>query len=68
MAADRQHNVVTIAADSLRLRAVIATRLHRPFVRFRDRAYTYGEFDMQTDEVAGGMSELLQHCLPADSA
>jgi long-chain acyl-CoA synthetase len=30
----------------------------RPFVRFRDRALTYGEFDARTDELAGGLAEL----------
>jgi long-chain acyl-CoA synthetase len=30
----------------------------RPFVRFRDRALTYGEFDSRTDALAAGMAEL----------
>jgi long-chain acyl-CoA synthetase len=28
------------------------------FVRFKDRTYTYGEFDARTDELAAGMAEL----------
>jgi len=30
----------------------------QPFVRFKDRSYTYGEFDARTDELAAGMAEL----------
>ncbi|HEX6391203.1 MAG TPA: long-chain fatty acid--CoA ligase [Solirubrobacteraceae bacterium] len=30
----------------------------RTFVRFKDRALTYGEFDARTDELAGGFAEL----------
>ena len=42
--------------DLLRVRA--KAEPDRPFVRFRDRAYTYGEFDARSDELAGGMAEL----------
>jgi long-chain acyl-CoA synthetase len=30
----------------------------RPFVRFKQRAVTYGEFDARTDALAGGLAEL----------
>jgi long-chain acyl-CoA synthetase len=42
--------------DLLRVRA--NAEPDRPFVRFRDRSYTYGEFDARSDELAGGMAEL----------
>ncbi len=42
--------------DLLRVRA--KAEPDRPFVRFKDRAFTYGEFDARTDELAGGMAEL----------
>ena len=42
--------------DLLRIRA--KAEPDRPFVRFRDRAFTYGEFDARTDDLAGGMAEL----------
>jgi long-chain acyl-CoA synthetase len=42
--------------DLLRVRA--QAEPDRPFVRFKDRAYTYGEFDARTDDLAGGMAEL----------
>jgi long-chain acyl-CoA synthetase len=42
--------------DLLRVRA--KAEPDQPFVRFKDRAYTYGEFDAWTDELAGGMAEL----------
>jgi long-chain acyl-CoA synthetase len=40
------------------LRARARAEPDRPFVRFRDRAYTYGEFDARTDALAGGVAEL----------
>jgi long-chain acyl-CoA synthetase len=30
----------------------------QPFMRFKDRSYTYGAFDARTDELAAGMAEL----------
>jgi long-chain acyl-CoA synthetase len=30
----------------------------QPFVRFKDRSLTYGEFDARTDELAAGLAEL----------
>ena len=37
-----------------------AAREHpdRPFVRFRERGLTYGEFDARTDDLASGLAEL----------
>jgi len=42
--------------DLLRMRARLGP--DRPFVRFKERAFTYGEFDYRTDELAAGMAEL----------
>jgi acyl-CoA synthetase (AMP-forming)/AMP-acid ligase II len=42
--------------DLLRGRA--RTDPDRPFVRFRDRSLTYGEFDARTDALASGLAEL----------
>jgi len=42
--------------DLLRGRA--RTDPDRPFVRFRDRSLTYGEFDARTDALASGLTEL----------
>jgi acyl-CoA synthetase (AMP-forming)/AMP-acid ligase II len=40
------------------LRARARARPERPFVRFKERALTYGEFDARTDELAAGLAEL----------
>jgi acyl-CoA synthetase (AMP-forming)/AMP-acid ligase II len=40
------------------LRAQARRAPDQPFVRFRDRALTFGEFDARTDELAAGMAEL----------
>ena len=42
--------------DLLRMRARIDP--DRRFVSHAGRAYTYGEFDARTDELAGGLAEL----------
>jgi len=42
--------------DLLRRRA--RTEPDSPFVRLRDQALTYGEFDARTDELAAGLAEL----------
>ena len=46
----------TTLPDLLRHRARLDP--DRPFVSFRDRAFTYGDFDARTDELAGGLAEL----------
>jgi acyl-CoA synthetase (AMP-forming)/AMP-acid ligase II len=40
------------------LRAQARSDPARPFVRFKERALTYGEFDARTDALAGGLAEL----------
>ncbi len=40
------------------LRAQTRREPDRPFVRFKDRAMSYGEFDQRTDALAGGLAEL----------
>jgi long-chain acyl-CoA synthetase len=40
------------------LRAQARSGPDRPFVRFKDRALTYGEFDARTDALASGLTEL----------
>ena len=40
------------------LRAAAKRGPDKPFVRFRDRTLTYGEFDARTDELAAGMADL----------
>src|SRR5580692_3655630 len=42
--------------DLLRSRA--SAEPDRPFVRFKDRAMTYGEFDARTDQLAAGLANL----------
>jgi long-chain acyl-CoA synthetase len=46
----------TTLPDLLRVRA--AADPDAPFVRFKDRSFTYGEFDARTDALAGGFAEL----------
>jgi acyl-CoA synthetase (AMP-forming)/AMP-acid ligase II len=42
--------------DLLRGRAQLEPS--RPFARFKERAFSYGEFDARTDELAAGLAEL----------
>ena len=42
--------------DLLRSRA--SAEPDRPFVRFKERAMTYGEFDARTDQLAAGLADL----------
>jgi long-chain acyl-CoA synthetase len=47
---------LTTLPDLLRSRA--RAEPDRPFVRFKERAMTYGEFDVHTDQLAAGLAEL----------
>ena len=47
---------LTTLPDLLRMRA--HAEPDRPFVRFKDRAMTYGEFNDRTDELAAGLADL----------
>jgi long-chain acyl-CoA synthetase len=47
---------LTTLPDLLRSRA--NTEPDRPFVRFKERAMTYGEFDARTDQLAAGLADL----------
>ncbi|MGI8864908.1 MAG: class I adenylate-forming enzyme family protein [Solirubrobacteraceae bacterium] len=51
-----------VASDLKTLPDLLRTRAQaepdRPFVRFKDRTFTYGEFDARTDELASGIAEL----------
>ena len=40
------------------LRAQASRIPDRPFVRFRERSITYGEFDARTDQLAAGLADL----------
>ena len=47
---------LTTLPDLLRTRA--SAEPDRPFVRFKERAMTYGEFDARTDQLAAGLADL----------
>jgi len=47
---------LTTLPDLLRSRA--SAEPDRPFVRFKERAMTYGEFDARTDQLASGLADL----------
>src|ERR1700684_3592424 len=47
---------LTTLPDLLRSRA--GAEPDRPFVRFKERTMTYGEFDARTDQLAAGLADL----------
>jgi acyl-CoA synthetase (AMP-forming)/AMP-acid ligase II len=53
---------VNIAADLETVPDLLRGRARlepsRPFARFKERAFSYGEFDARTDELAAGLAEL----------
>jgi long-chain acyl-CoA synthetase len=53
---------MNVASDLQTLPDLLRSRARRnpdqPFVRFKERALSYGEFDARTDELAAGMAEL----------